>query len=437
MRRSFTSCASVVADVDIDLRARCRRKLFLDDACPICLAALGRSVAVCALGHGVCGACQAAWGGSCAVCRDPDVEVVALEDDEEDLAFERDMAAAAALAPARPGLAAGIGPAEYGEATGNGLTARLFTLRAVEAAAATLVVLLDVSGSMREALPLVGLGGVFAECAATGARLCVVTFGSDARTVFGPARVSPGDVPPRPRADGGTALHLGLDHVGAIVDGLGDDVCEVRVVTDGEADDRALAIEAMRRLAGRADVRLVATGAYTFANCSELLDNDTSRFEFVAPHDVEAALMPAAGLRRVSVGGDEGSRMYRNGNVTAPVGGVHAFFDGAGTVAFTGNVDVAALGARHAPGLDFEVRRFVLSATGLSYAKRATFAHDLGAGRARKLERARRVVAKYGSFPEIAAMIDAGIESIEAGREQSNALARMATCAARAHTQVA
>jgi hypothetical protein len=34
-------------------------------------------------------------------------------------------------------------------------------------------------------------------------------------------------------------------------------------------------------------------------------------------------------------------------------------------------------------------------------------------------------------------MIDAGIESIEAGREQSNALARMATCAARAHTQVA
>ena len=59
-----------------------------------------------------------------------------------------------------------------------------------------------------------------------------------------------------------------------------------------------------------------------------------------------------------------------------------------------------------------------------------------GPVRARKLERARRVVAKYGSFPEIAAMIEAGIESIEAGREQSNALARMASCAARAHTQV-
>jgi hypothetical protein len=71
-----------------------------------------------------------------------------------------------------------------------------------------------------------------------------------------------------------------------------------------------------------------------------------------------------------------------------------------------GDVDAAGLLARRDPRLDFEVRRCVLSTTGLAYVKRATFGGADGATRARKLERARRVVAKYGTVPEIAEMID-------------------------------
>jgi hypothetical protein len=95
----MTSCAGVVPDADIAIRAACTKKLFLEEACPVCFGELGRSVAICNEGHAMCVACNAAWSGGCPVCRDRTVEVVTLADDEHDLAFERDMRVAASMLP--------------------------------------------------------------------------------------------------------------------------------------------------------------------------------------------------------------------------------------------------------------------------------------------------------------------------------------------------
>ncbi len=443
----MTSCADAVPDNDISLRFQyaqeAHQKLFLEDACPVCYATLGSAVAVCGRGHAVCSKCNASWDSTCAVCRDPDIQMLALTDDEADVAFEREMRVCAAMLPA----AARAAPAEeralarYGAASSGTLHAVMLVLESAPAPAArALYVLIDISTSMDDALPRINCRALFAECAARAVTLCVVTFGTAARTVFGPARIAASDRPPTLRADGSTAMHLGLRHVRELIEaGAGAEAAdafpEVRIVTDGECDDHAAAAEEMRALSRVASVFFVATGGYIFENCSALLANDTSRFEFVEPEDAHAALAPGSGATRVSIPGGEASRMYRNGNVTAPVGGAHFVLSGA-PVAFTGDVDCAALCARRDLTLDYEIRTFLLAATALAYVKAATFdtVND-GMRRARKLARARRVVCTYGAFPEIVAVIDAGIASIRTGREASNSLARLATCAARAVSQ--
>jgi len=446
----MTSCAGVVPDADIAIRAACNKKLFLEEACPVCFGELGRSVAICNEGHAMCVACNAAWSGGCPVCRDRTVEVVTLADDEHDLAFERDMRVAASMLPHERAVPADVPTdalATYGAASGEGVAAVLVSMRPAESALGSAVgptarravcVLIDVSASMLGYIARIDLRPLFAECAQTGAVLLVATFGTCAQTVFGPAVVTGSDSPPALHAGGSTALHLGLDHVRTLLESMGHGVGEVRVVTDGEADCPNSALESMRAVAALADVFLIATGGYCFGKCSDLLDNDTSKFEFLAPEDVGAALRPTSGMRRISVPCSADSRMYRNGNVTAPVDSKHSFFASAEySVAFTGEVDISSLAARRDAALDFEVRRFLLSATALAHAKRVSFDRSIGdLARARKLARAKKIVAASGSFPDILARIDARVASIETGREESNTIARMATCAARAYTQM-
>jgi len=449
MRRAMTSFAAAVPDNDISLRFQyaqeTHQKLFMDDACPVCYGTLGSAVAVCGKGHAVCSKCNAAWASSCAVCRDEDIQMLALTDDDADVAFDGEMRVCAAMVPAQPERLAGPcaeALARYGAASSGTLDAVMLVLERAAAPAQTaraLYVLIDVSASMDDVLPLIGFRALLAECAARAVTLCVVTFGSSATTVFGPARVAASDFIPPMRTDGSTAMHLGLHHVRELIEAEASKAAaegfpEVRIVTDGECDDRAAAIGEMRALARVASVFLVATGAYVFENCSELLANDTTKFEFVAPEDAHAALAPT-GATRVAVQGGAASRMYCNGNVTAPCDGVHHVFSGA-PVAFTGDVGYAALSPRRDLTLDYEIRTFLLASTALAYVKAATFdtAND-GMRRARKLARARRVLCTYGTFPEIVAVIDAGIASIRTGREASNSLARLATCAARAVSQ--
>lgn len=450
----MTSFAATVPDDDISLRFQyaqeAHQRLFLDDACPVCFGVLGSTVAICGKGHAVCARCNAAWRSNCAVCRDADVKLFALTDDEADLAFEDEMRVCAAMlpapAPAPTASAHSETAARYGAAVSGTLDAVMLVLHDDEAPVErTLYVLIDVSDSMSDTLPRIDSRAIFAECAARGVRLCVVTFGSAARTVFGPARVAASDLLPTLRTDGSTAMHVGLCHVRELIEaeawkaaegaGAAEGFPEVRVVTDGECDDRAATLDEMRALSRVASVFMVATGAYIFENCSQLLDNDTSKFAFLDAESVHGALVPTTGLRRVPINGSEASRMHRNGNVTAPVGGTHYAFSGT-PVAFTGDVDCTALAARRDLALDFEIRMFLLASTALAYVKAATFdTGNDGARRARKLARAKRVLGKYGTFPEIVTMIDAGIASIQTGREASNSLARLATCAARAHSQ--
>ncbi len=326
---------------------------------------------------------------------------------------------------------------------------------------------------MAPVIPSIDLSPLVASLAGTW--LCVVTFGTEVNTIY-EGVVEAGDVAPTLFSDGTTNLHGALDHVRRKIDALGgldgldglDSMYDVMIVTDGEPDDRELAVIAMRALkeTGRASVYLVGTGpSYVFANCSRLLDDHTDEFEHAEPESVCGALT-RGGSVRVRVVGSPESRMYYNGTVTAPVDGEHTFFARptnhaspiastasaiAAHVVFTGDilletmlVDGSLVAARHDAALGYRVRGALLSMTTIARVKQACFQLDAGApavARMHSLRVAERELAQYGEFPGCAAIAEMILEAkraVESGAEaerlHSTATAASVTAIARACT---
>jgi len=479
MRRAYTAVTRDEDDVDADIELRAcykGRNLFFDDECPVCMCEFAEYAVFSSCGHVVCGSCALGMLGSsqrsydaaaltCPMCRQTGgVRVHAVEGDA---AFKRAMRSAGTMAPR---LRAGSADADaqcapsvrYGTAVSeDGLSGIFVEIQAAQAAQVPRMrrtfVLVDVSGSMAPVIPSIDLGPLVASL--VGTWLCVVTFGTEVDTIY-EGVVAAGDVAPNLFSDGTTNLHGALDHVRRKIETCGeldgfDGVYAVLLVTDGEPDDRELAVIAMRALkeTARASVHLVGTGpSYVFANCSRLLDNHTEEFEHAEPEGVCGALTRGCSVR-VRVAGSPDSRMYYNGTVTAPVDGVHAFFAPSAAAAvhvvFTGDISLGTMrldgnlvAARHDASLGYRVRGALLSMTAIARVKKACFELDAPAvARMHALRDTEREIAQYGELPNIqhiAEMILEAKRAVESGAEaerlHSTSVARSVTAIGRACT---